>query len=195
MSFAAESTAQAPRGALRQRLIVAREHFVASAEAAAADTALAQRLSELVLQLEPMRLGLYCAYRGEFDVARACLADPRLAGIALALPYARREPHEMHYRAWDRSEPRLRDDCAIAACEGSIVVPDVVLVPCVGFTRAGWRLGYGGGYFDRWIEKHPQATAVGIAWSAGEIAEQDFEPAAHDRPLMLVLTERGVVRG
>lgn len=73
------------------------------------------------------------------------------------------------------------------------MIPDVVLVPCVGFTRSGYRLGYGGGFFDRWLAANPHATAVGIAWSLAEIDESQLVPEAHDRPLAMVVTERGVV--
>jgi 5-formyltetrahydrofolate cyclo-ligase len=68
-------------------------------------------------------------------------------------------------------------------------------VPCVGFTTAGYRLGYGGGYFDRWMASHPHATTVGIAWAFSELGGEDFQPLPHDQPLTLVLTERGVVAG
>ena len=74
--------------------------------------------------------------------------------------------------------------------EGAEVVPDVVLVPCVGFTAEGFRLGYGGGYFDRWMAAHPHATAVGVAWAGSEVS---FAPEPHDQPLLVIVTERGVV--
>jgi len=73
------------------------------------------------------------------------------------------------------------------------VVPDVVLVPCLGYTASGFRLGYGGGYFDRWLAAHPQVTAVGVAWSACEIDEAELKPQPHDQRLMLVVTEQGVI--
>jgi 5-formyltetrahydrofolate cyclo-ligase len=86
------------------------------------------------------------------------------------------------------------DECGLPAPDaGPEVVPDVVLVPCVGYTRSGWRLGYGGGYFDRWLALHPHVTAVGVAWSASEIEQADWEAQPHDRPLTLIVTEAGVV--
>lgn len=112
-----------------------------------------------------------------------------------ALPYAQRAPREMHYRRWNREAPTLLDECRIPACEGERVVPDVVLVPCVGFTREGYRLGYGGGYFDRWLAAHPHVTAIGVAWAGAEVDPALFAAEPHDRPLTLVLTERGVVGG
>jgi 5-formyltetrahydrofolate cyclo-ligase len=99
----------------------------------------------------------------------------------------------MHYRAWDRQAPKLIDEVGIAASDGAPVVPDVVLVPCVGFTSAGFRLGYGGGFFDRWLAEHPHVTTVGVAWACAEIDDDAFQAQPHDLPLTLVVTERGVV--
>ena len=110
----------------------------------------------------------------------------------LALPFAQRAARQMHYRRWDGQPPRQVDECGIATSDGDPVVPDVVLVPCVGYAAGGWRLGYGGGYFDRWLAGHPGVTTVGIAWSCAALAPGEFVPEAHDRPLDLVVTERGV---
>jgi 5,10-methenyltetrahydrofolate synthetase len=71
-----------------------------------------------------------------------------------------------------------------------VAVPDVVLVPCVGFTREGFRLGYGGGFFDRWLAEHPGVTTIGLAWSGAEV---HFPVEAHDRALTLILTERELI--
>ena len=115
---------------------------------------------------------------------------PALA-TGLALPFARRQPPSMAYRRWDgRSDPDLTDECGIPASSGAVVVPDVVLVPCVGYTRDGYRLGYGGGYFDRWLAAHPGVTPVGVAWHGSEIT---LVPQAHDQALTLIVTENAVV--
>jgi 5,10-methenyltetrahydrofolate synthetase len=186
--------AQRPaRQALRQRLLADREQFAASPAAQGAGAALAAHLARLVRELEPEQLGVYWPIRGEFNAVRA-LAAVDGAKLALALPFVQRRPPRMHYRAWDGQALSGVDECGLPAPEaGAEVVPDVVLAPCLGYTRSGFRLGYGGGYFDRWIAEHPQATAIGVAWSIGEIADEDLAPEAHDRPLMLVLTERGVI--
>jgi 5,10-methenyltetrahydrofolate synthetase len=149
-------------------------------------------LRGLLAQLEPQSLGLYWPVRCEFNAALALVADPKHDKLPWALPYAQRTPREMHYRRWDRREPTLLDECRIPACEGEPIVPDVVLVPCVGFTRAGLRLGYGGGYFDRWLAAHPHVTALGVAWARAEVEPAEFAAEAHDRPLTLIVTERGV---
>lgn len=99
----------------------------------------------------------------------------------------------MEFRHWNRQPLTARDECRILAPDGPVVVPDVVLAPCVGYTASGWRLGYGGGYFDRWMAENPHATVVGVAWSAGEIDEALWHPQPHDQALACVVTERGVV--
>ena len=112
--------------------------------------------------------------------------------MKLALPFAQRTSRQMHYRLWDGNAPAQEDECRIPTASGAPVVPDVVLVPCVGFTRTGYRLGYGGGYFDRWLAVNSHVTAVGVAWAASEMHETDFAAQLHDQPLTMVVTETGV---
>lgn len=156
-------------------------------------TAIARHLTKVLSELEPESLGLYWPLRSEFNAASALIADSMFAKLPLSLPFAQRKPVQMHYRGWDRQVPSTVDECGIATASGAPVVPDVVLVPCVGFTASGYRLGYGGGYFDRWLAQHPHVTAVGVAWAHAEIAEGGFTPEPHDQPLTLIVTERGVV--
>jgi 5,10-methenyltetrahydrofolate synthetase len=174
-------------------LLADREQFVSGPEAVAAHQALAGHLVRLLSDIEPEQLGIYWPVQSEFNAISAldAVATPKLPW---ALPFARRQPVEMHYRAWDGRAPMGVDECGLPAPTGGIeVVPDVVLVPCVGFTRSGFRLGYGGGYFDRWLARHPEVTAIGVAWSLGEIDDAAFAPQAHDMHLMVLLTEHGVV--
>jgi 5,10-methenyltetrahydrofolate synthetase len=175
-------------------LLQQREQFMAdAAQTAAAEASLARHLAAVLMDLEPELLGLYWPHRSEFNAAALVLADATLAKLSMSLPFAQRAPVQMHYRAWNGLRPTIVDECGIPASDGPRVVPDVVLVPCVACTADGYRLGYGGGYFDRWLATHPDVTAVGIAWSGGLIESSVFEPQDHDQPLTLVLTERGVV--
>jgi 5-formyltetrahydrofolate cyclo-ligase len=182
-----------PRHALRRRLIVQREAFVAGPDHAGAAVALSRHLIGVVSALEPDSLGLYWPHRSEFNAVPAIDADAALTKLPMSLPFAHRTPVQMTYRAWNRLAPTAVDDCGIPTASGTTVVPDVVLVPCVGFTAAGFRLGYGGGYFDRWLAQHPHVTTIGVAWACGRLHDDEFTPEGHDRPLTLVLTENGVV--
>ncbi len=168
-----------------------------SPEVASAQPQIVRELTQIIDRLEPECLGVYWPMRSEFNAATLWHDDKVgtsfSASFSRALPFARREARQMHYRLWDGSPPTLKDECGIAASDGAQVTPDVVLVPCVGFTRSGYRLGYGGGYFDRWLAAHPHVTAVGVAWAVGEVSEAEFAAEPHDRPLTLIVTERGVV--
>lgn len=182
-----------PRQALRRRLLAQRGQFVAGPTCLEAGDALSRHLIKVLAQLEPSCLGVYWPRRSEFNAVSALAADSTLAKLPIALPFAQRVPVQMHYRAWDGKAPTATDECGIPAGSGAPLVPDVVLVPCVGYTASGHRLGYGGGYFDRWLAQHPQATAVGVAWAFSEIDEAALDPQAHDLALTLIVTERGVV--
>ena len=181
------------RDGVRRRLLDAARAAGAAASAGPAGADLGRALREVIAELEPQCLGLYWPHRSEFNAPAAVAADEGLAKTPRALPFARREPIEMHYRLWDGTAPRSVDECGIAASDGAVVVPDVVLVPCVGYTASGFRLGYGGGYFDRWLAAHPEVCAIGVAWSAARIDEAELAPQPHDVRMTLIVTEQGVV--
>lgn len=180
------------RSELRHRLRAERRAWAATPAFQSATQAVQRSLSHLLAQLEPELLGVYWPLPGEFDPGMGFGqgAQSSQPSAALALPSARREPAEMVFRRWDGAEPTLRDECGIPTASGAVVVPDVVLVPCVGFTREGFRLGYGGGYFDRWLAAHPGVTSIGLAWAG---SETPFAIEPHDRALTLILTERGLI--
>ncbi len=181
------------RKTLRARLIAERERFANSDRAAAGAMSLARSLREVLQQIEPELLGVYWPVRSEFNAALALQSAKSAPKLPLALPFAQRTLRRMEYRRWDGTTPRAVDECGIAASDGDTVVPDTVLVPCVGFTREGYRLGYGGGFFDRWLALHPHVTTVGIAWSVQQIDAAEFRAEAHDLPLTLIVTEDGVI--
>jgi 5-formyltetrahydrofolate cyclo-ligase len=193
VTAASNDPPESARRLLRRRLLAERGRLENGPDAEAHHAALARHLQTVVARLEPQCLGLYWPIRSEFNAPAALAGDVLRAGGLLALPFTRRTPREMHYRRWDGSTPSVPDECGIASTAGAEVVPDVVLAPCVGFTEQGFRLGYGGGYFDRWMAAHPEATVVGVAWSAARVEAAAFGVEAHDRALMLIVTELGVV--
>lgn len=191
---------QIQRQSLRHELLAQRKAFASTADFASAQHHALQHLATTLAQLEPSCLGLYWPLQGEFNPApvvsmlqKAAGVDDWAQALTVALPFAWRGHGRMAYRRWDGKVPSLRDECGIPTADGPDVVPDVVLVPCVGYTRSGYRLGYGGGYFDRWLAAHPQATAIGLAWSGGEVSAEQFAPDPHDCPLMGIVTELAVV--
>ena len=185
------------RSALRQHLLAKRRTFVQSADWAGASSELSTHLLAVLQQIEPQCLGIYWAVQSEFDPVPVCLESSILQMVPLALPFASKatgaKEAQMHYRAWDRQTPRAVDECGIPTASGPKVEPDVVLVPCLGFNCGGFRLGYGGGYFDRYLKANPGVTAIGLACADAKLSSDQWEPQAHDVPLTLILTQNGVV--
>jgi 5-formyltetrahydrofolate cyclo-ligase len=76
----------------------------------------------------------------------------------------------------------------------NFIIPEIVVVPLVAFTRAGGRLGYGGGFYDRTLEKlraNQPTMAIGFAFSAQEAVSLPLE--ATDQPLNMIVTETEVI--
>ena len=181
------------RADLRQRLVSQRQRFVAGPEGPQAQSDLARELRGVIADLEPQCLGLYWPQRGEFNAPVALVEDQVARKVPLALPFAQRTPRELHYRLWDGTVPTQIDDCGIPSSAGSPVVPDVVLVPCVGYTDGGFRLGYGGGYFDRTLAAlRPRPKAIGVGFAAQELAT--IHPQPFDIAMDVIVTEAGVRR-
>jgi 5-formyltetrahydrofolate cyclo-ligase len=117
-------------------------------------------------------------------------------GARLALPVLVGRGTPLVMRAWTFGEPLSAGVWGIREPEPEAeeVAPDILLVPLLAFDRAGSRIGYGGGYYDRTIAalraKKP-VTAVGIAFAAQEVPQVPV--GAGDARLDLVLTEREVI--
>lgn len=185
----AENNHPRTRADWRSHLLQARKAWIATPQAQEAQTALHERVMAILTELEPDCLGLYWPMQGEFNPMAVAEAVQQSLACKLALPRAHKTPPKLDFHLWDGRPPTTRDDHGLPCAHGAPVVPDVVLVPCVGFTPQGWRLGYGGGYFDRFMAAHPEVTAIGVAWESARLSEADLQPQPHDIPLMAVLTE------
>ena len=117
-------------------------------------------------------------------------------GARLALPVVAARGQPLVMRAWAWGEPLNAGVWGIREPkpEAPEVEPDILLVPLLAFDRAGYRLGYGGGYYDRTIGRlraNKPVTAVGVAFAAQEVPQVPISP--RDARLDLVLTEREVI--
>jgi 5-formyltetrahydrofolate cyclo-ligase len=117
-------------------------------------------------------------------------------GAALALPAVPGRGKPLIMRAWQWGEALNSGVWGIREPkpDAAEVDPDILLVPLLIFDRRGYRLGYGGGYYDRTIaglRARKIVTAVGIAFATQEVATVPTTP--RDSRLDLVLTEREVI--
>jgi 5-formyltetrahydrofolate cyclo-ligase len=171
--------------------LVARRRAMPDEDRARAGLAISLHLLR-VLPAEPgMLLGFCWPYRGEYD-ARRLLRTLRAQGVDNALPVIHGKAQPLRFRRWWPGVRMERGPMGIPApVDGPEVAPDVLLIPLVGFGRAGDRLGYGGGYFDRTLTSLvPQPLAIGVGYEMAQL-ESTF-PQAHDIPMDAIVTEAGV---
>jgi 5-formyltetrahydrofolate cyclo-ligase len=117
-------------------------------------------------------------------------------GPRLALPRIVGRGSPLSMRAWEFGAPLNRGQWGIREpkADAPEVDPDILLVPLLAFDRAGYRLGYGAGYYDMTIKRLRglrTVTAVGVAFAAQEVPEIPKTP--RDERLDLVLTEHEVI--
>lgn len=113
-------------------------------------------------------------------------------GARAALPVVVQRATPLHFRTWTPDTRMERGFWNIPVpAEGAVVVPDITLVPIVGWDRSGFRLGYGGGYFDRTLAAiSPRPLAIGIGLDAARVAT--IFPQPHDIAMDAVITETGL---
>jgi 5-formyltetrahydrofolate cyclo-ligase len=136
-------------------------------------------------------VGVYWPLAGEPDL-RAAYAELALAGVRLALPVVMERNAPLAFTEWKLDEPMLADEMGVAvpATLRFVERPPALLIPCLGFDAEGYRLGYGGGYYDRTLELMPRPLTLGIAYSN---QEAQFGHGPHDVPLDVIVTERSRV--
>ena len=137
-------------------------------------------------------LSAYWPIKGEPDL-RPLMADLHEGGVTVTLPLVETKAAPLTFRRWTPETRMVRGDWNIPVPppDAPVVTPDIALAPLVGWTADGYRLGYGGGYFDRTLAAlSPKPFVVGIGINAAQL--KTIYPQPHDIPLDLILTEKGV---
>jgi 5-formyltetrahydrofolate cyclo-ligase len=173
----------------RDELIAARMALPGAVHAEA-DAAIARKLDDCFEEIEPCRVGAYWPFRREFAVLP--FLDKLLArGFTVALPVVLGKGQPLEFRDWTR-ETNLASgvyDIPYPA-EGAAVMPAMLIVPVVGFDDDGYRLGYGGGFYDRTLEvATPKPFCLGVGYELGHLPS--IHPLPHDIPMNAIVTERG----
>jgi 5-formyltetrahydrofolate cyclo-ligase len=147
-----------------------------------------------VLYEQPgITLGVYWPFQAEFDPSP--LIDWLIAaGSAVALPVVVDKKGPLEYRVWRPGEKLVDGVWNIPVPERrQIVIPQAVLAPLVGFDRGCYRLGYGGGYFDRTLAAlAPRPWAIGVGFELSRL--ETIYPQSFDIPMDLIVTEAGTQR-
>ena len=167
--------------------------FAARKEAHALGLGHAGHLSSVLAGYRGVPLAGYGQMRTEIDPS-AAMAEAAAHG-PVCLPVIQGAGLPLKFRAWT-------PDCEMAEgpfgaqipASGDMITPEILIVPLVAFSRAGGRLGYGGGFYDRTLEGLRAARptlAIGFAFAAQELPDLPLEPT--DQPLDLIVTENGII--
>lgn len=133
----------------------------------------------------------YMPMRTEIDPLPAMAAHAGPVGVPVIVGAGQ----VLRFRRWTPDAAMVTGDFGALIPEtGSWLVPEVLIVPLLAFDRQGYRLGYGGGFYDRTLQALRAAapvTAIGFAFAAQEVDQVPIEPT--DQKLDLIVTEAGPV--
>jgi len=183
-----------PKTILRERM-KAERRAAAKARPDAAIHATSNFLAAIDIP-EGATVGLYYPIKDELDTEPLAAAlTERKTPIALPVVGGKKEP--LSFRAYQPGDALIDGAYGelIPGGDAAEAAPAIIVTPLLAFTRAGGRLGYGGGYYDRTLEalrRESDVVAVGFAYGAQEV---DALPlSALDQPLDWVVTERAATR-
>ena len=175
----------------QRALLVARREAFGEAQRTAWNERITSHLLDGI-DVPPRAIVAFCwPYRGEFD-PRFAVRRWREAGAIAALPEVAGKGKPLQFRKWWPGASMRAGVYDIPVPDGTeIVSPDVAIVPMNGFDRSGYRLGYGGGFFDRTLAAcERRVIAVGVSYEALRL--DTIFPQPHDIPMDFVVTEEGV---
>ena len=180
----------ARRRALRQEMVARRAALSDGEHAALSACIVAHALGPLA---RPSVAAFCWPIRHEPDV-RGLLVRWTAAGARAALPVVIAEDTPLRFREWAPGARLAADRYGIPTpTAGDWLTPDLILLPLNGFDGAGYRLGYGGGYFDRTLAALvPRPLAVGVGFEINRI--DSIRPEPHDQRLDWIVTENGAFR-
>ena len=155
-------------------------------------TALMERLVSSVDLRAFATLGFYWPIRGELDLRELARRHIEAGGTA-ALPVVVAKNAPVELWQWQNGAAMQRGFWNIPIpAERRVVKPDVLVIPLVGFDAAGFRLGYGGGYYDRTLAAlMPRPFCIGVGYDDAVL--ETIHPQPHDIPMNVIVTERRVL--
>jgi len=175
------------RKALREELIARRLALGPEGRHALSDAA-KRRLREGIDLARYRTIGLYWPIRGEVNL-RDLAAEHVARGGHVGLPVVVTRAAPVEFWSWHPGASMRKGlwDIPIPA-ERQLVVPEALIIPLVGFDAAGYRLGYGGGYYDRTLAAAaPRPFCIGLGYEPMRLAS--IYPQSHDIPMDVIVTD------
>ncbi len=173
---------------VKRAVLIERRLAIPAAERATQSEAIAAALLQVLPSRPGVLIGFYWPFKGEYD-PRALARSLHAQGMRLALPVVVQKAKPVIFREWWPGIPMANGLWNIPVpAAGGPVAPDVLLVPVVGFDRQNYRLGYGGGYYDRTLAAAPtRPRTIGVGFELSRIAT--IHPQPHDIPMDQVVPQ------
>jgi 5-formyltetrahydrofolate cyclo-ligase len=171
----------------RQALISSRQALLAG-ERAKLTKAIQEAIDSIAPEVAGKAVALYWPFRGEPDLRPWMnVLDARGAQCLLPVVVAKARP--LSFRSWRQGEPLERGVWGIPIpASGQDIKPSIVIAPVVGFDEDGFRLGYGGGYYDRTLAGlKPKPLVIGVGFELQKI--ESIRPQWHDIAMDAIVTE------
>ena len=184
------------RKATRRELRAVRKSLSVDEHAAASDRIAAHLRAFLQDRFDGAAgrtLAMYWPIKGEPDL-RLLMAELHRTGVTIALPLVETKAAPLAFRLWTPETKMVRGDWNIPVppADAKQVTPDIALAPLVGWDGEHYRLGYGGGYFDRTLAVLDSALfKIGIGYASARLPT--IYPQPHDIAMDLIFTEDGIV--
>lgn len=183
------ASADSERGGMRARLLAARQNMEDRADR---ERVLINRIARWLRTMPVTRLAFFWPVRGEPDLVQMVtgwLAEDtaRQAGLPIVVGDV------LEFAPWTRATPMEPGAYGIQVpASKQRMKPQLLLIPCLGIDENRYRLGYGGGYYDRTLARAAvRPVAVGIGFDCSRV--RSIKPQPHDIRLDLAVTEKGVL--
>ena len=174
--------------ALRKFLINRRSELSASIDF---QSNILNNIKPLIEEIENEYIGTYISFRDELDTKKLnqYLLERELN---LALPAIDFQTKEINFFMYHKNTELIENKFSILEPKNKdkVIFPKIILIPLLGYSKSGFRLGYGGGYYDKYLSKNGigDVKKIGIAFSFQEVEEIPVED--HDERLDWILTEK-----
>ena len=148
-------------------------------------------IKPLIEEIENEYIGTYISFRDELDTKKLnqYLLERELN---LALPAIDFQTKEINFFMYNKNTELIENKFSILEPKNKdkVIFPKIILIPLLGYSKSGFRLGYGGGYYDKYLSKNGigDVKKIGIAFSFQEVEEIPVED--HDERLDWILTEK-----
>lgn len=173
------------RPELRQ-LLRQKRREITTDQKLALDILLGNKLLSWCQKNHPTSLAVYWPIQSEPDL-RSCYRQLQQAGFRLALPLVIGKDRPLSFLDWQAGDAMVEDayGIAIPGHGRQVAQPPVLVIPCLGWNADGYRLGYGGGFYDRTLASTPRPLAIGIAYAC---TQAEFIVEDHDIPMDFIIS-------